>query len=85
MTQPAAAPVKIAIAGALGRMGHAVAALCEGRDDIVVAARFERPGVEGEGLVSVDQAIAAADVVLDFTTPEASVARAEKEIGRAHV
>ena len=85
MTQPAAAPVKIAIAGALGRMGHAVAALCEGREDIVVAARFERPGVEGEGLVSVDQAIAAADVVIDFTTPEASVALAEKAAGRGAV
>jgi 4-hydroxy-tetrahydrodipicolinate reductase len=38
-----------------------------------VAARFDRPGLEGEGLVSVEAALAAADVVIDFTTPEASV------------
>lgn len=85
MTHAAPAPVKIAIAGALGRMGKAVAALCEGREDVVVVARYERPGVEGEGLVTIDQAIAAADVVIDFTTPEASVALAEKAAGRGAV
>jgi len=85
MTHAPPAPVKIALAGALGRMGKAVAALCEGRDDVVVVARYERPGVEGEGLVTIDQAIAAADVVIDFTTPEASVALAEKAAGRGAV
>ncbi|MDP1630993.1 MAG: 4-hydroxy-tetrahydrodipicolinate reductase [Caulobacter sp.] len=85
MTQPAAAPVKIAVAGALGRMGRAVAALCEGREDVVVVARFERAGVDGEGLVSFEAALAAADVVIDFTTPEASTALAEKAAGRGAV
>jgi 4-hydroxy-tetrahydrodipicolinate reductase len=66
-------------------MGKAVAALCEGRDDVVVVARYERPGVEGEGLITIDQAIAAADVVIDFTTPEASTALAEKAAGRGAV
>lgn len=78
MTQPPAIPVKIAVAGALGRMGLAVTALADARDDFVVDARFERPGVEGDGLVSVDTALALAEVVVDFTTPEASVALAEK-------
>src|SRR3989338_2875706 len=85
MTQPAPPPVKIAVAGALGRMGRAVIALCEGREDVTVVARYERPGVEGEGLVTIDAAIAAADVVIDFTTPEASVALAEKAAGRGAV
>ena len=85
MTHTAPAPVKIAVAGALGRMGRAVIALCEGRDDVAVVARYERPGVEGEGLVTIDHAIAAADVVIDFTTPEASVALAEKAAGRGAV
>jgi dihydrodipicolinate reductase len=77
--------VKIAIAGALGRMGRAVAAACEGRDDVTVVARYERPGVEGEGLVSLDEALGLADAVIDFTTPEASVALAEKAAGRGGV
>ena len=85
MTQPAPAPVKIAIAGALGRMGRAVAAACEGRDDVAVVARYERPGVDGEGLVSLDEALGLADAVIDFTTPEASVALAEKAAGRGGV
>jgi 4-hydroxy-tetrahydrodipicolinate reductase len=85
MTQPTPAPVKIAIAGALGRMGRAVAAACEGRNDVTVAARYERPGVEGEGLVSLDEALSLADAVIDFTTPEASVALAEKAAGRGGV
>ena len=78
-------PVKIAIAGALGRMGRAVAATCEGRDDVTVVARYERPDVEGEGLVSLDEALGLADAVIDFTTPEASVALAEKAAGRGGV
>jgi 4-hydroxy-tetrahydrodipicolinate reductase len=71
-------PVKIAIAGANGRMGRAVAQALEGRMDAVVAARFERPGFEGDGLVAREAALAAADAVIDFTLPEASVALAEE-------
>ncbi|CAN5453390.1 4-hydroxy-tetrahydrodipicolinate reductase [soil metagenome] len=69
--------VNIALAGALGRMGLAVARTLDGRRDAVVAARFERPGVEGEGMVARDAALASADVVIDFTVPEASAALAE--------
>ncbi|AAK25512.1 4-hydroxy-tetrahydrodipicolinate reductase [Caulobacter vibrioides] len=71
-------PVKIAIAGANGRMGRAVAQALEGRSDAVVAARFERPGDAGEGLVARETALAAAEAVIDFTLPEASVALAEE-------
>ncbi len=58
-------------------MGQAIAAVVEARDDVVLAARFDRPDVAGEGLVSRDEALAACDVVIDFTTPAASVALAE--------
>lgn len=54
-------------------MGQAVARVVEADPSLVVIARFDRPGLEGEGLVSVEAALAAADVVIDFTTPEASV------------
>jgi 4-hydroxy-tetrahydrodipicolinate reductase len=63
-----AASVRVAVAGALGRMGQAVAAAAGD----AVTARFDRPGVEGEGLVSADEALGACDVVIDFTTAAAS-------------
>jgi 4-hydroxy-tetrahydrodipicolinate reductase len=76
-------PVKIAVAGALGRMGQAVIQTLEGRHDVVLAARFDRPEVEGELLVSADAALAAADAVIDFTLPEASALLAEAAAARA--
>lgn len=54
-------------------MGQAVARIAEADPALVVVARFDRPGAQGDGLVSVEAALAAADVVIDFTTPEASV------------
>ena len=71
-------PIKIAIAGALGRMGRAVAAVVEGDPALELVARFDRPGTAGEGLVDVDAALAAADVVIDFTLPTASAELAPK-------
>ncbi len=69
-----ATPVRLAIAGALGRMGQAVDRSAQGREDVVVTARFDRPGAEGEALVSQAQALSQADAIIDFTIPEASVA-----------
>ncbi|WP_082564538.1 4-hydroxy-tetrahydrodipicolinate reductase [Caulobacter sp. Root1472] len=69
--------VTIALAGALGRMGQALARTLDGRTDAVVVARFDRPGGVVEGLVDRDAALAAAEVVIDFTVPEASVALVE--------
>ena len=57
-------PIRIAIAGALGRMGQAVEKVAGAEAALVVAARFDRPGAQGEGLVSADEALAAADVVI---------------------
>jgi 4-hydroxy-tetrahydrodipicolinate reductase len=59
------------VAGALGRMGRAVAAAIEARDGAVLAGRFDRPLEEGDS-ASIDAALAAAQVVIDFSTPDAS-------------
>lgn len=69
--------VKIAVAGALGRMGQAVARTLDGHAAAVLHSRFDRPGAEGAGLVDRDVALAGADAVIDFTLPEASVLLAE--------
>jgi 4-hydroxy-tetrahydrodipicolinate reductase len=79
---PLPSPTRIAVAGALGRMGQAVSAVVAGRDDTSLAARFDRPGSTGEGLVGLDEALVAADVVIDFTTPGASVSMAQAAAAR---
>ena len=66
-------PVKIAIAGALGRMGREMVEAVEADPRLRLVARFHRPGSAGEGLVDRDEALVLADVVIDFTTPAASV------------
>jgi 4-hydroxy-tetrahydrodipicolinate reductase len=76
------APIRIAIAGALGHMGRAVAAVVEADPALTLAARFDRPGAEGEGLVTEAQALAAADVVVDFTNAAASAALAGQAAAR---
>ena len=71
------APLRIAVAGALGRMGRAVAQAVAAREDLALAALFARPGSVGEGLVAMDAALAACDVVVDFSTAAASTALAQ--------
>jgi 4-hydroxy-tetrahydrodipicolinate reductase len=56
------------ISGARGRMGRAVSAVLDAREDVVVAARFDR----GE---SPDLSLC--DVIIDFSTADASVELAE--------
>ncbi|CAN7146566.1 4-hydroxy-tetrahydrodipicolinate reductase [Phenylobacterium sp. LjRoot219] len=70
-------PLKIAVAGALGRMGRAVAAVVQADPKLSLAARFDRPGAADPDLVDQAAALAAADVVIDFSSPEASTALAE--------
>ncbi len=72
--------IRIAIAGAQGRMGQAVALAAGSR----VNARFDRPGQDAPGLVSRDDALSLSDVVIDFTRADASVdlARAAAASGR---
>jgi 4-hydroxy-tetrahydrodipicolinate reductase len=70
-------PLKIAVAGALGRMGQAVAAAVQAWPDLTLAARFDRPGASDLDLVPRETALAAADVIIDFTTAAASAELAE--------
>jgi 4-hydroxy-tetrahydrodipicolinate reductase len=76
-------PIRIGIAGALGHMGRAVAAAVAARPGAVLAARFDREGMAGEGLVGRDQALSLCDVIVDFTTPQAAadLAKAAAERG----
>ena len=80
---PAPGVVRIAVAGALGRMGQAVVRTLEGRSDVALAGRFARPGATGEGLVDRAAALAGADAVIDFTLPEVSADLAEACAGLA--
>ena len=77
-------PIRIGIAGALGRMGHAVTALVEAREGLTVSALYDAPGSEGQVvdhaggrvLLSREQALGACDAVIDFTVPAATAALA---------
>src|SRR5688572_26120587 len=72
-------PVKIAVAGALGRMGRAVCDAIAARPDAVLAGRFDRPGAEDDyGCVPAEAALQAAQAVIDFSTPEASAELARR-------
>jgi 4-hydroxy-tetrahydrodipicolinate reductase len=81
-----AQPLRIGIAGALGRMGRAIGAVLDGRADAMVAAAFDKPGTEGQawGAMALGGAQDAAlcDVLVDFTTPAASVALAQAAAAR---
>ena len=52
------------ISGARGRMGRAVSAVLDAREDVVVAARFDRGETPDLSLC---------DVIIDFSTPDHSV------------
>jgi 4-hydroxy-tetrahydrodipicolinate reductase len=81
-----AEPLRIGIAGALGRMGQAIAAVLDSRSDASVALGFDRPGTEGQAWRSSTlggpQDAANCDVLIDFTTPAASVVLAQAAAAR---
>jgi len=69
--------IKIGVAGALGRMGRAVAAAVDARPGLTLSALFDHVGAEGAAvdgrtLVSRDQALVLCDIVIDFTVGSAS-------------
>jgi len=67
-------PLRLAVTGAAGRMGRRVAALAREDPRFAVAALVDR--ISGPGLLAPDglpQALGAADVLVDFSTPEAAV------------
>jgi 4-hydroxy-tetrahydrodipicolinate reductase len=62
-------PIRVAVAGAAGRMGQAVCAAVEGAPDLVLTGRAD-PAL-GVALADV---LGDADVVVDFTRPETALA-----------
>jgi 4-hydroxy-tetrahydrodipicolinate reductase len=68
--------VRLAIAGAAGRMGHALIDAAGADPELKVVCAFDAAGGQAGGLkVSTDPAsVAQADVVLDFTRPEGTLA-----------
>jgi 4-hydroxy-tetrahydrodipicolinate reductase len=85
--------VRIAVAGARGRMGSRIAALAAEHGEIELSAAFERPGHEdigrdmgellGIGTIgvklkgSVDDVMDEADVIVDFTTTDSTLGNLE--------
>jgi 4-hydroxy-tetrahydrodipicolinate reductase len=85
-------PIRIAIAGAAGRMGRTLIAACADRPGLALAAAFEHPGSSALGAdsgllaglpangiaIGDDTALTAApfDVLIDFTRPAATLAHA---------
>lgn len=71
------ARVRVGVAGALGRMGRAVAELIDAHDGFVLAGRFDAPEAPlVAGLSARDEVLDACDVVIDFTSASASAALA---------
>ena len=69
--------LKVAVAGAMGRMGRAVTAVLADQAGVTLTARFGRPGASGEGLTSEADALSASEVIIDFSTASASTALAQ--------
>jgi len=72
-----ACPIRLGVAGALGAMGSAVATAIGAREDVRLAALFDRPGSRGDArhgldLTNVEGALAECDVIIDFSTAAAS-------------
>lgn len=65
-------PIKIAVAGASGRMGRAILPLLAADPDFAFVGGIGREGSAGDGLIDRSAAIGAADVILDFTTGRAA-------------
>jgi 4-hydroxy-tetrahydrodipicolinate reductase len=67
--------IRVAVAGAAGRMGQAVCAAVEGADDLTLTGRADpRLGT------SVAEALAGADVLVDFTAPDAALENARTAV-----
>jgi 4-hydroxy-tetrahydrodipicolinate reductase len=65
--------LRVAVAGAAGRMGQAVCAAVEGADDLSLTGRAD-PALD----VALAAVLADADVVVDFTRPDQAVANARE-------
>jgi 4-hydroxy-tetrahydrodipicolinate reductase len=69
-------PIKVVVSGAAGRMGETVCGAVDGAEGIELVGRAD-PQLD----TSVEDAVQGADVVVDFTTPEAAPANVAAAIG----
>jgi 4-hydroxy-tetrahydrodipicolinate reductase len=67
--------IRVAVAGAAGRMGQAVCAAVEGAEDMELTGRAD-PSLE----VTVSEVLADADVLVDFTIPDEVVANVREAL-----
>jgi 4-hydroxy-tetrahydrodipicolinate reductase len=67
--------IRVAVAGAAGRMGQAVCAAVEGADDLSLAGRAD-PALG----VAVSEVLGGADVLVDFTQPDQVLANAREAL-----
>ena len=79
--------LRIGVGGGLGRMGRALIAAVEARADASVSSVFDQPAragetVDGHVLGELEAVLAASDVLIDFSTPAASVALARRAAER---
>jgi 4-hydroxy-tetrahydrodipicolinate reductase len=65
--------IRVAVAGAAGRMGQAVCAAVESADDLELAGRAD-PSLD----TSVADVLDGADVLVDFTVPDQAIANARQ-------
>ncbi len=73
---PASAdPIRVAVAGAAGRMGTAVCEAVEGADDMELVGRAD-PTLD----TAVADVLAGADVLVDFTQPESALPNAREAL-----
>src|SRR5215218_6237719 len=69
-------PIKVVVSGAAGRMGETTCGAVEGAEDMVLVGRAD-PALD----TAVSDVLEGADVMVDFTTPEAAPANVLDAIG----
>lgn len=88
--------MRLCMAGACGRMGRRILEMAAAAPDVEIAGAFDLPANEGTTLTvgaecgaprgvpvtAIDAALAGADVLIDFTAPDACVAHAETAADR---
>ena len=67
--------IRVAVAGAAGRMGSAVCEAVQGAEDLELAGRAD-PALEAP----VSEVLGGADVLVDFTTPEAAIGNVRESL-----
>lgn len=71
-------PIKVAVAGSRGRMGQAIVAALHSDTTFQCVGGIGRSNQSGAGLIDIDVALGAADVIVDFSTAGAAAALAER-------